>query len=182
MKKTLTTLSIIGLIAMSCSEAPNRFQIEKQNVGSLTDSTQVKALETVFEMDSIVNTKGNKFSNGTNNIDVFEKGGKKLLTLSPKKINDSTSTIESIKVYDDRFKTEEGINVNSTFGDIKAKLKISKIENTIRNVVVFIENSPIYLTIDKKDLPAEFQFDLSKKIEKANIPDAAKIKYFMIGW
>jgi hypothetical protein len=183
MKKTIITLCFVGLIAMSCSKAPNRFAIEKQNVGLLTDSTQIKDLATIFDLDSVVNlSKGDKFTDRINDIDVFEKGGKLLLTLSPRSVSDSTSTIEGIKVYDDRFKTSEGINTKSTFGDIKAKMKIKKIENTIRNIVIFLENSPVYFTIDKKELPAEFQFDLSKKIETTNIPDTAKIKYFMIGW
>ncbi|WP_375238612.1 hypothetical protein [Aurantibacter sp.] len=183
MKNILFTLTIVGLIAMSCSKSPNRFAIENHSIGLLTDSTQIKDLATIFDLDSVVNlSKGNKFTDRINDIDVFEKGGKLLLTLSPKSVSDSTSTIEAIKVYDKRFKTTEGINTESTFGDIKTKMKIKKIENTIRNIVVFLENSPVYLTIDKKELPAEFQFDMSKKIEAINIPDTAKIKYFMIGW
>lgn len=182
MKNTLITLSFIALVAVSCSKSPNKFSIGNKNIGLLTDSTQVKDLETIFSLDSVVNNKANKFSNGTSNIDVFEKGGKHLLTLSPKSVLDSTSTIESVKVFDDRFKTSNGITTTSTFGDIKTKMTIKKIENTIRNVVVFIENSSVYFTIDKKELPSEFQFDLSKKIEVNNIPDTAKIKYFMVGW
>lgn len=181
MKNTLLTLCLVGLIATSCSKTPNRFAIEKQNIGFLTDSTKVNQLEELLKLDSLVFNTNSKFSIG-NNIEVFEKNGTHLLTLTPKLDKADASTIESIKILDERFKTPEGINTNSTFGDIKAKMKIKKIENTIRNIVLFLENSPIYLTIDKKELPSEFQFDLSKKIEAVNIPDTAKIKYFMIGW
>lgn len=182
MKKIIITLSFIGLIAMSCSKAPNKFAIQKQNIGLLTDSTQVKDIVALFKLDSVVKRdKGNKFAID-DNIEIFEKGGAHLLTLSPKSVLDSTSTIETIKIIDKRFKTLEGLNSTSTFGDIKSKTEIKKIENTIKNIVIFIENSPVYLTIDKKNLPAEFQFDMSKKIEAINIPDTAKIKYFMVGW
>ena len=83
---------------------------------------------------------------------------------------------------DSKFKTKKGLTINSTFADIQNNYKISNIQNTLRNVVVFVNDINAFFTIDKKELPAELQFDASAKIEAIQIPGQAKIKYFMIGW
>jgi hypothetical protein len=40
----------------------------------------------------------------------------------------------------------------------------------------------VYVTIDKKELPAELRYDTQARIQASQIPDDAKIKYFMIDW
>lgn len=183
MKKIILPILAISLIATACKKSVDPFSISKQNVGMLTDSTQVKDLETIYINDSIVKKiAGDEFLGSVNDIEIFEKGGKHLLSLSPKQSLDSTATIGTVKIIDSRFKTNKGLNTLSTFGDIKAKYNISSIENTLRNIVVLVNENNTYFTIDKKELPGELQFDMSKKIEAIQIPDSAKIKYFMIGW
>lgn len=183
MKNILFTLILTSIILTSCKKETNPFSISKQNIGLLTDSTQVKDLEAIYIKDSIVKSiAGDEFTGTINDIEIYEKGGKKLLALSPTQALDSTATISTIKIYDARFKTEKGINTLSTFGDIKANYKISSIQNTLRNVVVFVNENNTFFTIDKKELPAELRVDLSAKIEAVQIPDEAKIKYFMVGW
>ncbi len=183
MKKLFFAAILTSIFFTSCEKEVNPFIVSKHNIGILTDSTQVKALDIVYAKDSIVKKiAGDEFAGNVNGIEVFEKGGKKLLELSPSQALDSTATITSVKIFDARFKTEKGINVNSTFGDLKANHKISSIQNTLRNVVVFVNENNTFFTIDKKELPAELRFDTSKKIEAIQIPDSAKIKYFMVGW
>jgi len=183
MKKILFTLFTISILTTSCKKEVNPFSVSKQNIGLLTDSTQVKDLETIYAKDSIVKKiAGDEFLGSINDIQIFEKGGKKLLELSPKEALDSTATIGTIKIFDSRFKTKKGISTISTFGDIKANHKISSIENTLRNVVVFVNENNTFYTINKDDLPGELRFNMSKKIEATNIPYTAKIKYFMVGW
>lgn len=183
MKKTMFTLLVISIIMTSCDKEVNPFLISKQSVGVLTDSTQVKDIKTIFANDSVV-TKiaGDEFLGNVNDIEVYEKGGKHLMSLSPKQAFDSTATIGTVKITDSRYKTDKGLNTLSTFGDIKTNYKISSIENTLRNVVVFVNESNMYFTIAKQELPANLRFDMTKDIEAIQIPDAAKIKFFMIGW
>ena len=183
MKKTFFTLVTISILMTSCNKEVNPFSINKQNIGLLTDSTQVKDLNTIYANDSIVkNIAGDEFLGNINDIQIFEKGGKKLLELSPKEALDSTATIGTVKILDSRYKTETGVTTLSTFGDIKAKHKISSIENTLRNVVILVNENNTFFTISKEELPGELRFDMSKEIEANNIPDTAKIKYFMVGW
>ncbi|MFL0352101.1 hypothetical protein [Xanthomarina sp. GH4-25] len=183
MKKTIFSLALATLLFVGCKKEQNPFQISKQNIGLLTDSTQVKDLKAVFANDSVVERLlDNEFTFNRTDIDVFDKSGNKLLTLTPSKIQDPTSTIETIKILDSRFKTDKGLNTKSTFGDIKNNYKISSIQNTLKNVVVFVNEINAFFTIAKSELPAELQFDMNAKIEAIQIPEKAKIKYFMIGW
>lgn len=180
-------LIISGLVLtmFSCKTEPkvDFFLIEKQNIGLLTDSTQVNQLNAAFPNDSIVKSiAGDEFTGRVNDIEIYDNTGNKLLALTPSEALDSLATISSVKIIDPRYKTDKGITINSTFADIKTKHTISNIQNTFNNVVVFINENNTFYTFDKKDLPAELRLDMSKKIEATDIPDATKIKYFMVGW
>jgi len=177
-------IAIIALVILnSCKKEINPHLISKNNIGFLTDSTQVKDMESIFINDSVVKRiGGDEFTGSINDIEIYDKTGKQLLILTPKEALDSTATITTIKVVDPRFKTDKGLNTNSTFADIKNNYTISSIQNTLRNVVVFVNDINGFFSIDKKELPAELRFDINKKIEAIHIPDAAKIKHFMIGW
>jgi hypothetical protein len=180
--------SFLGLIALTlilfcCKKEQNPFEIGKQNIGFLTDSTQVKDLESIFINDSITKfISGDEFAGGKNNIEIFEKGGKKLLVLSPKQALDSTSVIQNVQIIDPRYKTAENISILSTFKDISSAYKVSKFNNLINSIVINVNDINASFAIDKKELPANLRFDMNLKIEATHIPDNAKIKYFFINW
>lgn len=182
--KTPSFYVVILLLSITaCKKEPNPFLIGKQNIGLLTDSTQVKDLELVFPNDSIVKlTKSDEFSGNENEIEIFEKGGKKLLVLEPTIVEDSTAVIKSVQIIDSRYKTDKKITTLSTFKDVNDNYKISKISNLINSVVVFVDEINASFTIDKKELPSDLRFDMSLTIEKIQIPDKAKIKYFFVYW
>ncbi|HZW63773.1 MAG TPA: hypothetical protein VFF15_09050 [Flavobacteriaceae bacterium] len=180
MKKTILLLALL-LSFLSCKKEPNPYEINKQNIGLLTDSTQVKDLKTVFEKDSVVFTHPNKF-NPSFTVTVFDTSGKKLLELTPLHFKDSTSVIESIQIIDSKFKTKKGVNTRSTFQDIDENYTISRIDNLINSVVISVNELNASFTIDKKELPSNTRFDRDLQIDATMIPDQAKIKYFMLHW
>lgn len=185
MKSTFFTLIICALLITSCAKdtKPNPFLIEKQHIGLLTDSTQVKDLDAVFSNDSVVRfIAGDEFAGSVNIIEVFEKGGKKLLDLSPKETLDSTSVISSVRIIDERYKTDKNISTLSTFKDIQDNYKVSKIDNLINSVVVSVNEINASFTIDKKELPASLRFDTNASIDVLQIPAKAKIKFFFVHW
>lgn len=183
MRQSFLGLIALALLFISCNNTQNPFEVSKQHIGLLTDSTQVKDLKNIYANDSIVKfISGDEFTGNINNIDIFEKGGKKLLTLTPKYALDSTSTIGSIHIIDERYKTDKNITTISTFKDIKDHYKISRISNLINSVVVGIDKINASFTIDKKELPANLRFDMNLKFEATHIPDNAKVKYFFINW
>ncbi len=183
MQKSCFTFIILILFLASCKKEQNPFQISKQHVGLLTDSTQVKDLESIFSKDSIVRfISGDEFTGNKNDIEIFEKGGKKLLSLTPRQSLDSTSVIESVQIFDSRYKTDKNITTLSTFKDIANNYKISRIDNLINSVVVSVNEINAAFSIDKKELPANLRFDMNLNIEAVQIPDHAKVKYFFLNW
>lgn len=185
MKNLICAVMVCTLLLVSCAKdiAPDPFLIGKHHIGLLTDSTQVKDLEIIFSNDSVVRfIAGDEFTGAVNSIEIFDKGGKKLLDLSPEEALDSTSVISSVRIIDERYKTEKKISNLSTFKDIKDAYKISKIDNLINAIVVSVNEINASFTIDKKELPASLRFDMDLAIDALQIPEKAKIKYFMVHW
>jgi len=182
MKHLLILLFIVSL-SFSCSKQQDPFLVSKQNIGALTDSTQVKELNVIYTNDSIkkYNGKG-EFTGNINDIEIYDKTGSLLLVLTPSKLMDSTATIKTVKVVDSRFKTSKGLSPNSTFKDIKDNYKISSIQNTLRNIIISVNSENMYFTIEKSELPEELRYDMSLKIETIQIPESAKIKNYFIQW
>lgn len=175
-------LCMVISFSSSCKkEKNNAFLIAQDSIGKLNKKSLARDMELIFHNDSVVkDTVALKFGNGAQKIKVFEKGGKHLLTLTP--TSDSIPRIENVRVEDSRFKTEKGIGLLSTFKDIKDSYTIKKVMTSTNNVVVFVKESDAYFTIDKQELPSSLQYAVSVNIEAVQIPDKAKIKYFMIGW
>lgn len=182
MKKIIFLTGAV-LILIGCGSDSDPFLIDNTRVGQLTKEVRIDQLDSIFEHDSIVrNIQGNEFLNSTNDIEIYDKDGSPLLILEPVQRFDSTSTVGYIQILDPKYETRKGLNVNSTFGDVVENYKISRIENTLNSAVVFIDELNLYLTIDKKELPEDLRYDTDSRILASQIPDSAKIKYFMISW
>lgn len=184
MKNLLISFFAFTFFLTACNSSPDPFLITKHSVGKLNDSTKVKDLKRVFETDSLSQfIDGDEFTGNTNIIKVFEKGTQKLLLeLSPKEALDSLSTIQNIRILDNRYKTKKGLNKLFDFRRLTANYTISSIQNTLRNLIVSVDEINAYFTIDKKELPENLRYDMSKKIEVISVPPTAKIKDFFIQW
>lgn len=190
MKHTPFIIAIASLIFIQCGKKTDPFAISNGTIGNLTKQTQIKDIDSIFSKDSIIKLNSIQTELGTQGeVEIYEpasisgnKGGKKLLLLSPAKENDPNSLINNIQIFDPRYKTQKGIGINSTFKDVKDNYTIKSIESTIKSVVVILKDSDIYITIDKKELPEDLRYNPSIKIDETQIPNEAKIKYFMIGW
>jgi len=181
MRITLILISII-LLSSSCEEEKDTtFLITQDSIGKLNRKSLARDIDIIFDKDSVVkDTVALKFGNGAQKIKIYEKGGKHLLTLTP--TSDSIPIIENVRVQDKRYKTEKGVGLLSTFKDIKNNYTVKKVITSTNNVVIFVRESNAYFTIDKEELPSSLRYAASVNIEAVQIPDEAKIKYFMIGW
>jgi len=75
MKNIIFSLILIAIVLVSCNKDQkiDLFKINKQNIGLLTDSTQVKNLKIIYAKDSIVKfIKGDEFTGDVNDIDIYE--------------------------------------------------------------------------------------------------------------
>ena len=111
----------------------------------------------VFAQDSVVqDTTKLQMGAKAKKIQIFEKGGKHLLTLTSNA--DSIPTIENVRVFDARYVSDKGIGLNSTFQDIQKGYGIKKIVTTLNSIVVFPKGSNLYFTIDKAELPDNLRY------------------------
>ena len=181
-KKSLSVILIVfSLLIISCNKN-DKFKIEKGKVGLISTVTTIKDLETIFNNDSLVKNLsegalGNNYFQDDDEILVFEKGGKHLLTIIPKDQLDSTSTIRSIEIHDNRFKTEVGLSLSSNFSEINANNSIGP-ESTLQSVTLFLDELNATITIDKEELG--IKDIITQKISLEQIPDLAKIKSFIV--
>jgi len=179
-RKSIFTLALTSLLFIQCNTNTD-FVIAKDQVGKLQKSNTIDEIGTLFTADSIVrDTILTRIGAAVKKINIYEKGGKHLLALTPN--TDSIPKIGIIRIYDPRYVTEKGVGLNSTFKDIEDKHNIKKITSALSNVVIFLKDSDAYFTIAKSELPSSLQYGTSTNIEAVQIPGDAKIKYMMVGW
>ena len=183
MIKKIAFIAISTLLFVQCAEEKDPYLISDNSVGNLTIGMKIKQVDSIFKMDSIVRLNPRQNESSTiGEVEIFEKGGEKLLLISPRDFYNPDALIADFQFFDPRYKTAKGLNVGSTFKDIKDNYKIANIETTLSTVVIFLEDSNIYINIDKKELPENLRYNPNFVIEAVNIPDEAKIKYFMLSW
>lgn len=183
MKKIYILLAVTALLFVQCKENEDPYRIYEGGIGKITPTTKIKQLDSIFATDSIVKTSASPNAIETQGeVEIYEKGGKRLLFVTPKDENDPNSRISDILIYDSRFQTKEGLNANSTFKDFKEAYTINRIDRILNGVLVSFEDSDIYLTIDAKQLTPEARDNKDFKIEPSHIFDSAPIKYLRIDW
>ncbi len=183
MIKTVLLSLLTLLLFVKCTEEKNPFLISNNKVGNLTIGMKIKQVDSIFASDSIVRLNPRQNESSTiGEVEIYEKGGKKLMLISPRDNFNPDALIKSFQFFDARYKTDKGLNIGSTFKDIKDNYKIANIETTLSTVVIFLEDSDLFINIDKKELPENLRYNPNFVIEAVNIPDEAKIKYFMLSW
>tara|TARA_R110002073_G_scaffold14998_1_gene60131 strand:- start:54032 stop:54577 length:546 start_codon:yes stop_codon:yes gene_type:complete len=177
--KKIAVLVIVSLVFLQCKKE-NNFTIAKNQLGKLTSMTQVNELKELFASDSLVSKigEGAFASSEYDEYLVYDKKGAHMLTIIPEEQHDSTSTIESIQIFDERFKSVKGLGLASKFEDIVGNYTVNKVESTFTTVVLFIDELDVTIAIDKKELGIQ-EFG-TQKIRLDQIPDLATIKYFTI--
>ena len=183
MLKKIIAIVSVTLIFIQCKEEINPFLISNDSVGALTRGMTIKEIDSTFAKDSIVKLYAQNEELPTQGeVEIYEKNGTKLVSISPVTNNDPDALISNFQFFDPSYKTDKGLNLSSTFKDIKANYKISNIETTISTVVIFLEDNDLFINIDKNELPENFRYNPNLIIDVTNIPDEAKIKYFMLSW
>lgn len=178
-KTWLLALSL-AVLFFSCEKKDKSFSIGKDAIGALTKTSSAKEITSLFANDSVVmDTLRTQFGSNSKKIKIYEKGGKLLLELTPKQ--DSTNTIEHVRVVDPRYTSAKGIGLASTFGEINKAYTLKKTITTLTDVLLFYKETDMYFSIDKKELPAELRFN-KETIDVVQIPDEAKVKFLMLGW
>jgi hypothetical protein len=183
MKNTFLIALAVSVMFVQCKKETDPFLITKDRVGNLTKEVKMKQIDSIFENDSIVKLNPINNALGTQGeVEIYDSEGKKLLLISPQDEQDPDSHISNIQIFDNRFKTEKGLTPSSTFKDVKNNYEIADLQTTINAVVIFLKDSDVFITIDKKELPEDIRYKIDVPVEASQIPDNATFKYFMVGW
>lgn len=182
--KKITFVLIVLIFFIQCAKK-NNFLIEKGQVGPLTEKITIKDLSSLFAKDSIVailyadkEIDKRLFSVENDEYLIYSKKGKLLLEIVPTNLNDKSSGIKCIQIFDNAYKTSKGISLQSTFKDIKDHYQVNKVETTLTSATLFIDELNATISIDKKEIGMNSFSRAEVAIDQ--IPDAAKIKYFTI--
>lgn len=184
-KHTILWLLVLLISFSGCNKNAD-YLVEKGKVGKINKETTVNELTNLFVNDSLVvnlskakPSKDNekKYFHEDDEYVVYNKEGKLLLTIIPLKQNDSSSTIKSVEIFNNKYKTKKGISLFSPYKDINTAYQLS-ITNTLLSAHIDIDELNATMTIDKKEIGInEFNRD---KIKTDQIPDLARIKHFTI--
>jgi hypothetical protein len=181
--KKITLLTIASFFFLQCSKEKNSFLIKNENIGQLKKTFTIKQIDSLFKNDSIVKqVNGDGFTGNYSDIEVYQKNGKHLLSLSPIDQTDSNTSINIVTIRDDRYKTNKGVGISSTFKDFKDNYEVSKIDRILNNINIEFKNQDFYITISIDELPGDYKFNYTRSIDAASIPDKAKIKNMRLDW
>jgi hypothetical protein len=179
MIKKIVGICLLSIIVWQCKKE-NIYLLAKGQVGRITSATTVNDFKSIFSKDSLASHigEGSFAASDYDEYLVFDKKGNHLLTIIPKQQHDSVSTVESIQIFDKKYKTLKGVGLSSTFSDITGNYSVNKVESTFTTAVLFINELNATITIDKKELGIK-DFG-TQKISLEQIPDLAKIKAMTI--
>ena len=185
MKNFLSLVAMVfgAMLFVGCGKDNDPFLIKDGSIGNLTSEIKMKQLDSIFARDSIVKINSSPNALETQGeVEIYEKGGQKLLLLSPEDETDPNATITDILVFDSRYKTEKGLDRTSLFKDFKENYTIGNTQRILNGVLVFLTDSDVYLTIDQQYLKEEVRYNPDLPITTEHILDSAPVKYFRIGW
>jgi len=175
---------IITLTILSIGCSNTEYKIEKGKVGKLNKEIKIQQLDSIFRNDSIVKRigEGDYMFSGDDKYLIFDINKNHLLTITPRNQHDNDETLATIEIVSDLYKTNKGVSTKSKFEMIEKNHKINSIQNTINNLIIYVDDIDAYFIIDKQNLPIELRLGTEKIIKTINIPPDSKIKRFMIGW
>ncbi len=174
------------LVLMACQQE-NPFLIANNQLGPLSNVTKISEIEPLFSEDSVVVSNPDSpfltYVNSANKkMEIYDKTGEKLLIIEPKGALDTVSVIKSIRVVSDRYKTENGIGYGSTFGELKKHYEITKIQSSLKSLIISLDDINAFVSFDRDVLPSDVKYDIDAEIKPVMIPDDAEINRFWLNF
>lgn len=181
--KKIILLFCITIVLSSCQNSKNRFKWSKNQVGLLEKNHVVSQLDSIFANDYTVKyATESGYEDSSSIIEIYEKDGVHLLSLTPFVAKDPNSKIEYIQIHDSRFVTDEGISIKSTFKEIDNAYKISSVDLLVTDAQIRVDEQSFYFTINQRDLPKSVSYEGNSILDKNMIPDGAIPEYVFVSW
>lgn len=114
--------------------------------------------------------------------EIYDSNSEHLLTITPKAQNDLNSTINTILIVDNRFKTKSGIGSKSTYSELVGSFKINDYAPDLDRIVLTVDQLGAWFSIKKTELEVNWWDFEKKKIDISKIPADSKFDTFVIWW
>lgn len=114
--------------------------------------------------------------------EIYDKENQHILTMTPLTQNDSNSTINRVLIIDNRFRTESGISVESTYSELIKSYKVTDYSPDLEHIVLSVEQIGAWFSIEKTELEKGWWDEKTKRIDKTKIPSDSHFDSFVIWW
>ncbi len=126
--------------------------------------------------------KGEFTEDTYDDYEIYTPNNKHLLTLTPKFTGSLDQKINRVKIISPFFTTKKGINVKSTYQEIKKAYKINKIEPTRTHITLIVDEINASFSIPKTSLKKGWWNDATKSVNPDKIPLNTTIEDFILWW
>jgi len=195
MKNSIALLTFIAALWMAAPEiaqaqkksdtkSDSHWLVKPGQVGLITKDMSIRELIELLPEKQIekVKGKGEFVGDEYDDYKIFDYKATHLLTITPEKNADLASKIQSIQIIDPRFKIEEGIGINSTHAELKAKLLVINYTPDTENIQINLKGNGTRFSIAKSELKEGWWDEDKMEIDRSKIPASAKITGFVIDW
>ncbi|MHB9027698.1 MAG: hypothetical protein ACYC9O_02905 [Candidatus Latescibacterota bacterium] len=179
MKSLLLALLFLSVSVISGAESrdvPEDFLLQREKAGRLKVGATVDELNAIYRgfPKNLVDLDREGFF--TPAIEIYLQNHEKMIPSLVAEFRGDEHRIHMIKIIDQRFKTEKGVGVGSTLGDVKKAYRVSRIEWDELGFFAQVEDIGMAFILDAVAPPG-----WAEKRDPGMIPDDAKVISIILG-
>ncbi|MFK7001069.1 copper resistance protein NlpE [Flavobacterium oreochromis] len=159
--------------------------IKAGSIGDLNASTSIEDVLKLIPSAQITKKKGEgEFVDEVyDDYEIETQNKEKLFTITPPLNNGNLKEkINRVLIESPIFKTDKGINKQSTFEDLKKAYKISRIEPIEDGIVVHVDEIKASFSISKKSLKTGWWNEKTKTVDETKIALDSHFENFILWW
>lgn len=191
MRNIFIILSLI-LVFYSCRTAQNHrtdteektFLIAPNQVGAIKKGMTIKDLYSTLPKNQIkkIKTKNELSADATDNFYIYDSQNRLLLIVSPETKNDEGSRISRVVIKDKRYKTTQGISLQSNVGQIRNAYENTDFIPSINEIIMFVPEIDANFEINPRNLSRNIWNDSTGMILADSIPATTTVTTLAIFW
>ena len=165
------------------SQEKNEFLISNKQVGMIRKGMSIKDLYGILPEERIkkIKTKSDIAAEADDTYYIYGDDNRLLFVVSAERDNDLRSGINRIDIKDRRYKTDKGISLTSSVGEIRKAYEQIDFIPTTNEIALFVPEIDANFEISAHNLPGIVWND-STGVVDSNIPDVTAVSALTIFW
>ncbi|NPA46538.1 MAG: hypothetical protein GXO24_04910 [Chlorobi bacterium] len=149
-------------------------KIEKGHLGPVDAKTDSLSLKRIFKADSLGKIETSTGLETQETLPVYDRqSGREKLRFTFREQKDSIY-LYAVEVTDPQYKTAKGLSVETPYGEWKKNYRISRVETTLRHVVVFLPELNATLIFPYDALADNAQHNPAVRPDESSLKPEAK--------